>query len=214
MAEVRIGLGGVGWMGQAHARAFLAAPMYFGREPAVPLLEIVADATLELAEAGAKIVGCERWTADWREVVGDPRVDVIDITTPNVTHAEIAIAAAQAGKHVYCEKPMAMNVSEARNMVAAAEAAGVLTLVGFNYVKNPIQGLARRMIENGDMGDIILFRGWCDADFAVDPDSLPPGAWAKRWPAPACSATWPRTRSVSRKCWWVTSPKCAGAWRS
>ena len=175
MAEVHIGLVGVGWMGQAHAKACRAVPIYFGREPAVPVLEIVADATPELAEAGAKIVGCERWTADWREVVSDPRVDVVDITTPNVTHAEIAIAAAQAGKHVYCEKPVAMNVAEARDMVAAAEAAGVVTLVGFNYVKNPIQGLARRMIENGDMGDIILFRGWCDADFGVDPDL--PSTW-------------------------------------
>ena len=170
MTEVRIGLVGVGWMGQAHAKAFLAAPMYFGREPAVPVLEIVADATPELAEAGAKAVGCERWTADWREVVGDPRVEIIDITTPNVTHAEIAITACKAGKHVYCEKPLAMNVAEARAMAAAAEAAGVLTLVGFNFTKNPIQGLARRMIENGDLGDIILVRGWSDEDFAIDPD--------------------------------------------
>ena len=170
MTEVRIGLVGVGWMGQAHAKAFRASPLYFGIDPGVPVLEMVADATPELAEAGAKIVGCERWTADWREVVSDPRVDVVDITTPNVTHAEIAIAAAQAGKHVYCEKPLAMNVAEARDMVAAAEAAGVLTLVGFNFTKNPIQGLARKMIANGDMGDILLARGWSDEDFGTDPN--------------------------------------------
>ena len=169
MTEVRIGLVGVGWMGQAHAKAYIASSVYFGND-AVPVLEIVADATPELAEAGAKTVGCERWTADWREVVADPRVDVVDITTPNITHAEIAIAAAQAGKHVYCEKPLAMNVAEARDMVAAVEAAGVLSLVGFNFTKNPIQGLARKMIAEGDLGDILLVRGWSDEDFGTDPD--------------------------------------------
>ena len=158
MNEVRIGLIGVGWMGRAHATAIRSVPLYFGSEPAVPVLEVVADATPELAEAGARAVGCRRWTADWREVVGDANVDVIDITSPNNTHAEIAIAAAGAGKHVYCEKPLAMDAVQARAMVEAADGAGVITLVGFNFIKNPIQGLARQLIESGDIGDLILFR--------------------------------------------------------
>ena len=121
MIEFRIGLIGVGWMGRAHATAIRSVPLYFGPEPAVPVLKIVADATPELAEAGAQAVGCRRWTADWRQVVGDANADVVDITSPNNTHAEIAIAAAGAGKHVYCEKPLAMDSAQARTMVEAAE---------------------------------------------------------------------------------------------
>ena len=170
MNEVRVGLIGVGWMGRAHATAIRSVPLYFGAEPAVPVLEVVADATPELAEAGARAVGCRRWTADWREVVGDANVDVVDITSPNNTHAEIAIAAAGAGKHVYCEKPLAMDAVQARAMVEAADGASVITLVGFNFIKNPIQGLARQLIESGDIGDLILFRGWCDEDFGIDPE--------------------------------------------
>ena len=170
MTEVRIGLIGVGWMGRAHATAYRAVPMFFGTEPAVPVLEIIADATSELAKAGAEGVGCSRWTADWREVVTDPEVDVVDITTPNNTHAEIAIAAANAGKHVYCEKPIALNSGEGRAMVEAVEAAGVVSLVGFNFLKNPVQGLARQLVEGGDIGEIMLFRGACDEDFGTDPD--------------------------------------------
>ena len=170
MKKIRIGLIGVGWMGQAHAKAFRTVPIYFGTEPAVPVLEIVADATPELAKAGAASVACERWTDNWRDVVNDPNVDVVDITSPNNTHAEIAIAAAKAGKHIYCEKPLAMNSVEGRVMVETAEAQKLITLVGFNFIQNPIQGLARDLVAKGDIGDIILFRGACDEDFGTDPD--------------------------------------------
>ena len=170
MPEVRIGLVGAGWMGRAHASAYKNVPLVFGNEPAVPVLEFVADIDAERAESGAKNMGFRRWTADWRELVKDPDVDIVDITATNNVHAEIAIAAAEAGKPVYCEKPLAMNASQAKTMVEAAEAAGVTTLIGFNYLKIPSVGYARELIRAGDIGEITQFRGTFDQDLMCDPD--------------------------------------------
>ena len=170
MREVRIGLIGAGWMGKAHSTAFRNVPMFFGPEPAVPVLEVVADAHAPAAEALAASGGFRRWTADWREVVSDPAVEVVDITTPNDVHAEIALAALAHGKHVYCEKPLAMDAGEAKGMVEAAEKAGVVTLVGFNFMKNPAQEAARELIREGAIGEVIQFRGTFDQDFMLDPE--------------------------------------------
>jgi predicted dehydrogenase len=168
--EVRIGLVGAGWMGKAHAVAYRNVPMVFGPEPAVPALEMVADVNAAWAEAAAHNLGFARWSADWREVVADPRVDVVDITAPNDVHREIALAALAAGKPVYCEKPLANTAGETREMAEAAAAAGVPTLVGFNYLKNPAHPYARELIRAGELGAITLFRGTFDQDLQSDPD--------------------------------------------
>ena len=170
MNEVRIGMVGAGWMGKAHAQAYKNVPLIFGPEPAVPRLELIADVNPEWAEAGARDLGFARWSSDWREVVDDPAVDVVDITAPNNVHAEIALAALAAGKPVYCEKPLANSAGETKAMAEAAAAAGVPTLVGFNYLKNPAHGYARQLIEAGELGDIILFRGTFDIDLQLDPN--------------------------------------------
>ena len=107
----------------------------FGREPARPVLEMIAEVSEKLASEAAAELGFKRWTADWRELVADPAVDIVDVTTPNNLHRDMCVAAARAGKRVYCEKPLAMNATQAREMVEAAEAAGITTLVGFNYLK-------------------------------------------------------------------------------
>jgi predicted dehydrogenase len=167
--EVRIGLIGAGWMGKAHAVAYRNVPMVFGPEPAVPVLEMVADVNPAWAEAAAHNLGFARWSADWREVVADPKVDVVDITTPNHVHHDIAIAALAAGKPVYCEKPLANTTAETKAMAEAAAAAGVPTLVGFNYLKNPAHPYARELIRNGELGEITLFRGTFDQDLQSDP---------------------------------------------
>ena len=114
--------------------------------PLQPRFEILADAKEDLARSGAESLGYARWTTDWREAVTDPRVDVVDIVTPNFLHHEIAMAAIAAGKHVYCEKPLALNAADAKEMYEAAEKAGVKTLVGFNYLRNPAIAEARRLI--------------------------------------------------------------------
>jgi predicted dehydrogenase len=170
MREIRIGLIGAGWMGKAHAVAYRNVAAVFGAEPAVPKLELVADLNPEWARAAAENLGFARWTADWREVVDDPEVDVVDITAPNHVHAEVALAALAAGKPVYCEKPLANSSAETRPMAEAARAAGVPTLVGFNYLKNPAHPYARELIRNGELGEITLFRGTFDQDLQADPD--------------------------------------------
>ena len=170
MREIRIGLVGAGWMGKAHSVAYRNVPMVFGPEPAVPVLEIVADVNPVWAEAAARNLGFARWSADWRAVVADPRVDVVDITAPNDVHCAIALAALAAGKPVYCEKPLANTAAETGKMAQAAATAGVPTLVGFNYLKNPAHPYARELIRSGALGDITLFRGTFDQDLQTNPD--------------------------------------------
>ena len=168
MREIRIGLVGAGWMGKAHTVAYRNVPLVFGPEPAIPTLEVVADVNPEWAKAAAENLGFARWTSDWRSVVDDPRVDVVDITTPNDVHTEIALAALAAGKAVYCEKPLASTAAETAQMAEAAEAAGATTLVGFNYLKNPAHPFARTLIAAGDLGQLTLFRGTFDQDLMSD----------------------------------------------
>jgi predicted dehydrogenase len=157
-------------MGKAHATAFKNVPLVFGNEPGRPVLEVVADIDANALERWAGEFGFNRWTTDWKEIVQDPRVHVVDITTPNALHAEMAIAAAQAGKHIYCEKPLATTSADAARIVAAVETSGAISIVGFNYLKNPAQAFARQLIEAGDLGEITLFRGTFDQDFLADPD--------------------------------------------
>jgi predicted dehydrogenase len=168
MKTVRVGLVGAGWMGRAHATAFGNATRIFGSEPAVIRLTAVADVDENAATDFARRFDADQWTTDWRKVVENPNVDVVDITTPNDVHPEIALAAIAAGKHVYCEKPMANSARDARLMMEAAEKAGVTTIVGYNYLCSPIQAFAKQLIDRGDLGEIFHFRGTFDNDYMVD----------------------------------------------
>ena len=169
MREIRIALvGGAGWMGKTHALVYASNPIFFGNDPARPVLEIVAEATDGLAERVAAEYGARRWTSNWREAVADPDVDIVDIVTPNSMHKEMAIAAAAAGKHVYCEKPLGLNADETREMVRAVREAGVLSLVGHNFPHNPIHAVARDMIRAGELGDIVHARVSFNSDFLAD----------------------------------------------
>ena len=170
MKDIHVGLIGTGGMGKAHATAFKNVPLVFGNEPGRPVLEIVADIDAKAVEKWAGEFGFARWTTNWQEIVEDSRVDLVDITTPNHLHAEMAIAAAQAGKHIYCEKPLATTSADAARSVAEVEKSGVISIVGFNYLKNPAQAFARQLIEAGELGEITLFRGTFDQDFLANPD--------------------------------------------
>jgi predicted dehydrogenase len=170
LKDIHIGLIGTGGMGKAHATAFKNVPLVFGNEPGRPILEIVADIDATAVERWAGEFGFARWTINWRDIVEDPRIDLVDITTPNALHAEMAIAAAQAGKHIYCEKPLATTSFDASRIVTAVEKSGVISIVGFNYLKNPAQAFAKQLIESGDLGEITLFRGTFDQDFLANPD--------------------------------------------
>jgi predicted dehydrogenase len=164
---IRIGLIGSGFMGKAHAWGYRHVGAVF-RMPLEPVLEVLADATPELAAAAARDLGFARSTANWRELISDPKVDVVNITTPPMLHAEMALAAVAAGKHTYLEKPMAPSAAVAKQMLDAAERAGVKTQMGFNYLKNPIIALARQIVASGEIGEIVSFRGIHAEDYMAD----------------------------------------------
>lgn len=165
--KLRIGLIGTGFMGKTHVFGFAAAQRVF-ELPYELELHTVADRSDELAAAAARTLGFAKSSGDWRSLVADPEIDVIDITAPNVFHKEMALAASKAGKHVYCEKPLAPVPEDAREMTHAAEAKGVKTQVGFNYLCNPMMALAREMIESGELGEIRSYRGIHAEDYMAD----------------------------------------------
>jgi predicted dehydrogenase len=165
--RLKVGLIGTGFMGKTHVFGFAAASRVFDL-PYDVVLHSVADRTDELAAVAARSLGFAKSSGDWKRLVADPEIDIIDITTPNALHKEIALAAISAGKHVYCEKPLAALVSDAREMTEAAEIAGVKTQVGFNYLCNPMMVLARDLITSGELGEIRLYRGIHAEDYMMD----------------------------------------------
>ncbi|GGX65092.1 Gfo/Idh/MocA family protein [Saccharospirillum salsuginis] len=171
---LRIGLVGTGFMGKAHAIAYHAAPTVFPLSASVTC-ELLAEVTADLAEQKARELGFRRATDNWRALVRDDRVDVVDICSPNFLHKDMALAAIAAGKHVYCEKPLALNATDALEMTLAAETAGVKTLVGFNYAKNPAAQLAKEIIAAGEIGEVVHFRGTHNEDYLADPNV--PHSW-------------------------------------
>ncbi|STD26609.1 protein YjhC [Enterobacter asburiae] len=174
MKEVRIGLIGTGYIGKAHAIAYAQAPTVFNLRGRL-VREMVAEVTPELAAERAQAFGFSRYTGDWRALVADPAIDVVDICSPNHLHKEMALEAIRHGKHVYSEKPLALNAHDAREMVDAAKRAGVKTLVGFNYMKNPTAQLAKEIIARGEIGEVIHFYGTHNEDYMADP--LSPIHW-------------------------------------
>ena len=174
MKNIGIGLIGAGFMGKCHALAFGAVKAVFGDVPR-PKLEMLCDISLAKAQDAAARFGFARATDDWRALVEDPKVDLVSVTTPNALHHEMALAAVAAGKHVYCEKPMAVTLGQAEAMADAAARSRVRTLVGYNYLKNPAVLHARALLDRGAIGRIIHFRGIFDEDYMADP-SLP-GTW-------------------------------------
>ncbi len=169
-SPLRIGLIGSGFMGRAHAFGYGAAEKVFDLPFRVEL-HTLADANMELAQRAADALGFARATDDWRAMVASPEIDVVNVTAPNALHKEMSLAAIAAGKHVYCEKPLAPLASDAREMAEAAEAAGRKTQVGFNYLCNPMLVLARDMIAAGELGQIRSYRGVHAEDYMADAEA-------------------------------------------
>jgi predicted dehydrogenase len=169
-STLRLGLIGSGFMGKTHAFGFAAAARVFDLPYEVEM-GTLADVPKPQAEAAASALGFGQSTDDWRTIVADPSIHLVDITAPNALHKEIALAAIAAGKHVYCEKPLAPLASEAREMAEAAERAGIKTQVGFNYLCNPMIVCARDMIAGGELGEIRSYRGVHAEDYMADASS-------------------------------------------
>jgi predicted dehydrogenase len=174
LPQLGIGLIGTGFMGRAHAMAFRNVSAAFSL-PVQVRLAALADADATRAAKCASDWGFDHAHSDWQQLICDPEVDIVAITTPNHLHYPMAMAAVEAGKIVYCEKPLAVSLAQADEMRNAAKEAGVITRVGYNYQHNPIIGLARQMIENGELGDIVSFHGEFSEDFMGD--AATPWSW-------------------------------------
>ena len=167
-AEVGIGIVGYGAMGKAHSYGYRVAPV-MRRLRDRPRVRVISGRDREKVAAAATAYGIASSVSDWRDLVGRPDVDIVDICTPPGTHAEIAAAAAEAGKAVICEKPLAVTYAQAASAVAAVEEAHVLNAVGFNYRRLPAVSLMKRMIDEGAVGAVRLLRATWLSDEFVDP---------------------------------------------
>lgn len=164
--KLNIGLIGHKFMGKAHSHALRDISMFFELD-SEPVMHTLCGIGEDL-EATARRYGWQRHTQSWEDVIGDPDIDIVDVCTPGNTHCEIVTAAARAGKHVLCEKPLALNADEALQMYRAAETAGVRHLVNFNYRRVPAVALAKALTEEGRLGTIYHFRAVYQQDWPLD----------------------------------------------
>lgn len=171
---MKVAVIGTGMMGKCHCLAFKAVKGIF-TDVLEPELEIICDIDEESALRKAKEFNFKRVVTDWRNVVEDRNVDLVSVATPNGFHREISVAALAAGKHVYCEKPMASRLEDAEEMARAATNGNRITLLGYNFAQNPILFYAKRLIETGALGEIFDFRGSYDEDYNADPNL--PWSW-------------------------------------
>lgn len=169
---VGVGIIGTGWMGTTHSRAYLQAADRFHDSAIRAKLVVCADEVEARAQEAKDRFGFERCTTRWQDVIHDPHVQVVNITAPNYMHLAVATAAAAAGKHIFCEKPVGRNLSETAEIEHAAKKAGVLTFVGFNYRWSPMVQYARQLIREGKIGKLTHFRGRFLAGYASNPQTV------------------------------------------
>src|SRR5215831_1923213 len=166
MKKLNVAMVGYGFMGRTHSNAFAQVNHFFD-VPYQPVLKSVCARNADRAKSFAARWGYESVETDWRKLVDSAEIDVVDIASPNDTHAEIAIAAAQAGKMVLCEKPLARNLDEAQQMIDAVEKAGVRTMVWYNYRRIPAVTLAKQIIASGKLGRIFHYRAKFLQDWTI-----------------------------------------------
>lgn len=169
MKQLRIGMIGYKFMGKAHSNAYRSLPMFFP-QALKPEMAVICGRNEEAVSAAAGQLGWAESVTDWKELVAREDIDLIDINAPSNAHKEIALAAAKAGKHIFCEKPLALNLADSREMLEAADAAGIKHMIGFNYRFSPAVRLAKRLIESGRLGQIYHFRAWFLQDWILDPE--------------------------------------------
>jgi predicted dehydrogenase len=174
MPKLNVAMIGYQFMGRAHSNAWRQVRPFFD-VPIDPLMKVVCGRSPEGTAQAADKLGWQESATSWQDVVVRDDIDLIDICTPGDSHAEIAIAAAEAGKAVFCEKPLANTLAEAEQMLEAVRRAGVLHMLCHNYRRAPAVALAKRMIEAGEIGEIRHYRGVYLQDWIVDPQV--PRAW-------------------------------------
>jgi predicted dehydrogenase len=167
--QINVALIGYAFMGKAHSNAYRQVPRFFSPR-FTPRMKVICGRTPAAVREAARTYGWDEAATDWREVVARKDIDLVDISTPGDSHMEIAIAAARAGKAVFCEKPLANTVRDAERMLAAVEKAGVVHMICHNYRRAPAVMLARQLIEDGQLGEIRHYRGTYLQDWITDPD--------------------------------------------
>jgi predicted dehydrogenase len=165
-----IAVAGFGWMGRVHTQAYSRVLQHFPQLPFAPRLVSVADEVPGRSEEAAAQFGFETAVRDWREVAADPRVQAVSIAAPNFLHREIGVAMAQAGKHIWIEKPVGLSSADAQAVADAVSAAGVQGTVGFNYRNAPAVARARDLIASGELGTITHARFRFFSDYAAHPE--------------------------------------------
>lgn len=178
MKKMNVALVGAGFMGKAHCVAYSNMPKFFWPAPFVPVFKTICDIVPEIAEDAKDRFGFEKCCTDWHDIVNDPEIDIVSVCTPNSVHAEIAIAALNAGKHVICEKPIASTTEDAKAMAdAAAEAAkkNIVSMCAYQYRRVPAIDEAKKIIESGKLGEITNVRTQYLQSWSADPNS--PLSW-------------------------------------
>lgn len=170
--KIGIGIIGMGWMGMVHGRAYRQVRQRFPESELVPDLVVCADDVANRCKEARDMLGFTRTTTDWREVMDDPDVSVVNITAPNRLHLEMVRAGAKAGKHIFCEKPVGRNPEETAEIARTAAEAGVLTWVGYNYRWAPLVQHTRSLVADGKLGEITHYRGRFFAGYANHPDGV------------------------------------------
>lgn len=167
MKQLRVGMIGYKFMGKAHSNAYRTLPMFFP-EAMKPEMTALCGRNKEAVTEAAAQLGWSDVVTDWKDLIARDDIDLIDINAPSDVHKEIALAAAKAGKHIFCEKPLALTLSDAREMLQAAEEAKVAHMIGFNYRFSPAVKLAKKLVESGRLGKIYHFRAWFLQDWVMD----------------------------------------------
>ena len=167
--EIRVAIIGTNFMGRAHSNAWLQAPRFFDLQLR-PVLQVACGRNEQTLQTFARRWGWRHTETDWRKAVERDDVDLVDISLPQHLHHDVAIAAAKAGKHILCEKPMALTLAEAEAMLAAAENARVRHYLNHNYRRAPAVALAKQLIDEGGIGRIFHWRGAYQQDWTVDPE--------------------------------------------
>jgi len=167
--QINVGLIGYKFMGKAHSNAYKRVSFFF-KEDITPVMKVICGRHEAPLRDAAEAWGWEEHDTSWENIVKRDDIDIVDISSPQITHRDIAVAAAEAGKHVLLEKPMAMNVQEAQEMLEAVKKAGVKHMISFNYRRVPAIGLAKRLIEEGKIGRIFHWRACYLQDWIVDED--------------------------------------------
>ncbi len=175
MNPLNIGLIGYGGIGRVHAMGYRNIPFHYGLTADTVNLVGVATSRAETAAQAAREIGCDFWTADYRELLARDDIDIVDICVPNHMHEEIVIAAAEAGKHIYCEKPLSMGVADGQRIVTAVEQAGVKSQMTFNFRFYPAITRARQLMDEGFVGRVFSFRGRYFRSSYIDPNK--PLSW-------------------------------------